>query len=1017
MAGNTIRIAILANARDAVRGLNTVVRAVNKLDKATRAAGRNGLRDFSRQLDGLGKVAANTGKGLRTGGKTLGYNLMGSVARGVTAGARLVTKAIAGVLGKVSRIAGSVLRGGGKALGYSLMGFVAAGVTAGAFQVASALAAGMLAAAPAAGVLPGFALAAASAFGVLKVATSGLTDTLKLGLRSQLTGSKTDIEAYARAVRDLAPEARRLVRQMVALRPAVIGVRNAVAGAFLKGFTREVRALAATYLPLLAQHGAAVATSLNRAALSLARFLREGSTVSRVTGIFRNVERAINNVAAGLPNLVRGFMPLLTVSSLFLPALTRGFSKVTGQFAAFMAQAEKSGQLKAMIANGLGALKALFGLLRDVGGILKSVFVDANKGGSSLFGVIGNVIDQVDKFLNTAAGMDAIGSIWKVLGQIASALGDALKVVLPALGAALGAIAPAIGPLTKSMSGFLQTLAPLLPMAGKLAAAFGIQLARVFDILAPVFLAVGKVIGRLLAALLPVMPVVAKVAAVIGKALVMALDKLAPAIGPLVRSVSGFLETLAPLLPVAGRLAAAFGTQLARAFDILGPVFLDAGKVIGRLLAALLPVIPVIATVVAVVGKALVAAFNKLAPVIGPLVKALGEGLLTVVTALAPVLPVLAGVFAALVRAVTPLIKPIAGLVVVVGKALVAALVKLAPVIAPLVKALGEGLLTVVTALAPILPALAVVFAQLVTAVTPLIKPVTDLVAQFVTGGLLPVIVKLTPALTGLLAQLGPAMLTILDALGPALPIVTDAMLQLVPPVVALLVAVTPVIPKIAALAALLITKLMPILVTTPRAMKILTSNLRLLVGAVRWGIDIFPGLVKGVSDFVRGAVSLLDGWLNWMSALGGKIVNGLVNGLAAGWHLVTEYVDKAVALIPDSIQRILGIRSPSKVMADLGANIGKGLASGISTQVPAIRKVMGTVSDAVTNGVATKAAVKLRAAGRVDTAGTVAAAAGGIVINVNVAAGADPAEVGRKTVAAIEAWQARTGRRRLLPA
>ena len=174
-------------------------------------------------------------------------------------------------------------------------------------------------------------------------------------------------------------------------------------------------------------------------------------------------------------------------------------------------------------------------------------------------------------------------------------------------------------------------------------------------------------------------------------------------------------------------------------------------------------------------------------------------------------------------------------------------------------------------------------------------------------------------------------------------------------------------------------------------------------------------GLVAKAVAFKDKVVGVFKGWLDWMLALPKKIIDGLINGLKAGWNKVTDFFKGAIDLIPDGIKSALGISSPSKVMAGLGANIGQGLAGGIKSSVPAIAKVMGKVSDTVSGGVATDTAVKLHADAAV--AGTGAAAAQPITINISVATGVDPAEVGRKTVAAIEAWQARTGQRRLMPA
>jgi len=177
-------------------------------------------------------------------------------------------------------------------------------------------------------------------------------------------------------------------------------------------------------------------------------------------------------------------------------------------------------------------------------------------------------------------------------------------------------------------------------------------------------------------------------------------------------------------------------------------------------------------------------------------------------------------------------------------------------------------------------------------------------------------------------------------------------------------------------------------------------------------------GLVDKAIAFKDRIIGVFRGWLNWMLGLPKKIIDGLLAGLKAGWEKVTGFFKDAIDLIPKGIRDALGISSPSKVTRDLMRKTGDGAILGLKDSIPGLRKTVGTVSDVISGGIATDAAVKVRAEATVGktTAGTAGTAAP-ITINVSVAAGVNPAEVGRRTVAAIEAWQRRTGQHRLLPA
>jgi phage-related protein len=893
MATNAIKISVFANSKDAVRELSKATKSAAALHRKAKADGVKKLaRDAAAatraterlhraaQADGLRRMARDQAAASRNA-KKLEADLQAAAraaekldrkmkldgAKRMEKDLKKVSDAMRGVTrsadGMAKSLARSITSAGGKALGYSLMGFIALGVASGTAQVASALTAGLLATLPALGVLPAFALAAASAFGVLKVATSGVADALSLGLTAAATGLPADLKAYEKAMGRLSPAARALVRQLESLRPALLDIRNAVAQKMFAGLAREIKGLAGVYLPLLSKHGQTVAASMNHAARQVSGFLRQGSTAKSVGTIFGFIEKAIDNAASAIRPLVKGLLPLFTVSASFLPGMTSGLREAATRFAAFMKAAEKSGKLKAFIQGGIDALKALMGILGSVGGILKSVFVDANQGAGGFFAVIGTVLKRVDAFLNSAAGMKAVSAVWQVLGVIGKALGDALAVILPQLGKALVTLAPHIGPLA---------------------------------------IALGK-----------------------------------------------FLEALAPILPVAGKLAGVFADQLAKALPILAPALLVVGKAIAALLTAVAPLLPIIAQVAAVIGTALAAAVTKLAPFIGPLVTALGAGLLTVVKALAPLLPIIATVMGKLLAAVTPLIAPIAALA-----------------------------------------------------------------AKFITG-LMPAIVSLMPTIDRLLAALGPHMTAILDALAPTVPRLAEAFSAMAPAIIQILEALIPLVPVATKFATMVIRFLVPTMVTSAKGIKFMAGQLYVLAAALRFIPGVLRFVSSGFGGFFGNVVTMASRFATWMVSVPRRIVDGFVNGLRSGWHRVTDFFADAINAIPLVIRKALGISSPSKVMAGIGVNIGKGLIGGIKSQIPAIRTAVGSMAAVVAGGVPTDTTMKLRADAVVTGSGAATVPAAPITINVSVANGVDPAEVGRRTIAAIEAWQKRSGRQRLI--
>jgi chorismate mutase len=119
----------------------------------------------------------------------------------------------------------------------------------------------------------------------------------------------------------------------------------------------------------------------------------------------------------------------------------------------------------------------------------------------------------------------------------------------------------------------------------------------------------------------------------------------------------------------------------------------------------------------------------------------------------------------------------------------------------------------------------------------------------------------------------------------------------------------------------------------------------------------------------------------------GKKAGKGFLTGLAAQQKDIENLMLKIAKGMQKAIKKALGIKSPSRVMAQLGAYSTQGLARGLIEGVPVLDRALGVV----TGRVAGAQPVLGRAA--------VAGAGGGVVYNVNVTVqeAMDPIAVGRE--------------------
>jgi phage-related protein len=119
---------------------------------------------------------------------------------------------------------------------------------------------------------------------------------------------------------------------------------------------------------------------------------------------------------------------------------------------------------------------------------------------------------------------------------------------------------------------------------------------------------------------------------------------------------------------------------------------------------------------------------------------------------------------------------------------------------------------------------------------------------------------------------------------------------------------------------------------------------------------EVLPGFTQGISQIMAAVQQFVTDMVNAFLALpakmieiGGQIIDGLWQGIQARWESVKGNIVGLANGITDSVKATLGIRSPSRVMAEIGTYVVQGLANGIgSTQGQAVAAAQG-VSSAVT--------------------------------------------------------------------
>lgn len=125
-------------------------------------------------------------------------------------------------------------------------------------------------------------------------------------------------------------------------------------------------------------------------------------------------------------------------------------------------------------------------------------------------------------------------------------------------------------------------------------------------------------------------------------------------------------------------------------------------------------------------------------------------------------------------------------------------------------------------------------------------------------------------------------------------------------------------------------------------------------------------------------------------SGIGTAIVNGLKAGITGAWEALLAQIRSLASMLPQVVKDRLGIRSPSRVFAQLGGHVADGFALGIEGGTGGVRSAIGSMVDV--------GAVGARAASRARGGGAPLA----LTINVTAPEGADADEWGAVIASAV---------------
>ncbi|QQZ56854.1 hypothetical protein IFE09_27015 [Streptomyces microflavus] len=501
-----------------------------------------------------------------------------------------------GVRQGLSRITGLI---GG--LGKIAVPFAAAGAAVGTLApLLAGVATALANIAPAAGLAATGVIAVGLANASLKIGLMGVEEALKSAF------DPDGAEAYAEALKKLAPNARSFVETIKSLGPQFDKLKLRVQNNLFEGLGKTLKTTVKAIGPDLSLALTTSAGALNR----MGRQVLNTATGLSKSGAFG---KAIGSATTGLYNLIplpatiaQGLIQVGAAAGPAFERLTKRGGNALDRLSARMTKAFESGGMERAIEKAIDLLGQLGRVVGNVGGTLGNIFGGLTSGGQGLFSTLETITGSLEDATGTAGFQRALKALSETMRTVATTVGPLLGQALAILGPVVEELAGPVQLLVTTLGdGLGQVLTALGPVLGSAAGAVG---ELVIAMLPFVELAAG-----LIAAVLPSLTPLFESLSVVIQEMAPFLEQLAASFGvqllPILERLPEVLETV---LPVFERAAAEIFPELTRILGILAPYLEDLAVELGELLVQLAPVMADFLEFSAIV-------IGKLVPVIGPI--------------------------------------------------------------------------------------------------------------------------------------------------------------------------------------------------------------------------------------------------------------------------------------------------------------------------------------------------------------------------------------------------------------
>lgn len=123
---------------------------------------------------------------------------------------------------------------------------------------------------------------------------------------------------------------------------------------------------------------------------------------------------------------------------------------------------------------------------------------------------------------------------------------------------------------------------------------------------------------------------------------------------------------------------------------------------------------------------------------------------------------------------------------------------------------------------------------------------------------------------------------------------------------------------------------------------QIISAGVKLILALLQGITSAFGTLLGKLGGLVKKIPTAIKNGLGSLVSVGKNFIEGLWTGIKAKFDSVVDRVKAKVRNLPEAVKKVLGIHSPSRVMARIGEYTGEGFALGIERSFRQVQSAMG---------------------------------------------------------------------------